>query len=136
MTTEDNDPALDLPSGSLDPVKARDAARDPTRPGEKCRAPPARWTPVVDREKCEGKKDCVEVCPYSVFELGTLTDAEFESLSYVGRLKAKRHDRRTSRTPRAAECRACGLCVVACPEDALSLALVRGPEGAPIGPVP
>ncbi len=131
-----DDSGLDLPSGSLDPVKARAAAKDPTRPGERCRAPAARWVPVVDREKCEGKKDCVEVCPYSVFELGTLTDAEFASLSYVGRLKAKRHERRTSRTPRAAECRACGLCVVACPEDAITLARVPAADAAPTGPRP
>ena len=111
----------ELPPGSLDPAKARRAAADPARPGEKCRAAPAEWTPIVDRNKCEGKRDCVDVCPYSVFELGTLTDIEFDALSTVGRLKARRHERRTSRTPRAAACQACGLCVVACPEDAITL---------------
>jgi 4Fe-4S ferredoxin len=122
------EPAVDdgsLPPGSRDPAKARKAALDPTRPGEKCHAAPGQWIPIIDREKCEGKNDCVVVCPYSVFELGTLTDAEFDSLSFVGRLKAKRHDRKTSRTPLASACRACGLCVVACPEDAISLTLSR-----------
>jgi len=110
-----------LPPGSRDPSKARAAALDPHRPGEKCHAAPGQWTPVIDREKCEGKSDCVVVCPYSVFELGTLTDPEFDALSFVGRLKAKRHGRQTSRTPLAAACRACGLCVVACPEEAIAL---------------
>lgn len=110
-----------LPGGSRDPVKARSAAAHPQRPGEKCLAPPNRWVPVVDRAKCEGKEDCVVVCPFSVFELGTLTDAEYQGLGLVGRMKARSHDRKTSRTPRADQCRACGLCVVACPEDAIRL---------------
>jgi 4Fe-4S ferredoxin len=63
----------------------------------------------------------VAVCPYSVFQLGTLTDGEYDDLGFVGRLKARSHDRRTARTPRAEECRACGLCVVACPEKAITL---------------
>lgn len=119
MTATDAD--LGLPSGSRDASKARRAALDPARPGEKCRAPVARWEPAVDRNKCEGKSDCVDVCPYSVFELGTLTDSEFADLTTLGRLKARRHELRTSRTPRAESCRACGLCVVACPEDAITL---------------
>jgi len=111
----------ELPSGSRDPTKARRAARDPDRPGEKCRAPAGSWRPVIDREKCEGKEDCVDVCPYSVFELGKLTDAEYDALGFFGKMKARRHDRNTSRTPRAEACRACGLCVVACPEEAIAL---------------
>ncbi len=116
---------LGLPPGSLDVAKARRAAADPRRPGEKCRAEPGTWTPRIDRNKCEGKKDCVEVCPYSVFELGTLTPEEFDGLTTLGRLKARRHELRTSRTPRAQACQGCGLCVVACPEDAISLVRVR-----------
>lgn len=119
MSATDAD--LGLPAGSRDASKARRAALDPARPGEKCRAPAARWEPAVDRNKCEGKSDCVDVCPYSVFELGTLTDSEFAALTTLGRLKARRHELRTSRTPRAESCRACGLCVVACPEDAITL---------------
>jgi 4Fe-4S ferredoxin len=110
-----------LPLGSKDPTKARKAAADTARPGEKCLASPGIWAPIIDREKCEGKEDCVAVCPYSVFELGTLTSSEYNSLGFVGRLKARSHDRRTARTPRAGSCRACGLCVVACPEEAISL---------------
>lgn len=65
------------------------------------------------------------MCPYSVFELGTLTEAEYTSLSFMGRIKARGHDRKTARTPNLAACRACGLCVVACPEDAIRLRRVR-----------
>jgi len=115
------DPGSTIPSGSKDPAKARLAALDPSRPGEKCLAPPGRWVPVIDRSKCEGKKECVEVCPYSVFELGSLTEDEFYSMKLMGQLKAIRHGRKTARTPLAEACRACGLCVVVCPEDAISL---------------
>ncbi len=114
----------ELPDGSRDPAKARLAARDPARPGEACRAPAGRWVPRVDRRRCEGKQDCVAVCPYDVFELGTLSDDEFAALGLLGRIRARAHELRTARTPNASECRACGLCVVACPEDALVLVRV------------
>ncbi|MFY9717465.1 MAG: ferredoxin family protein [Thermoplasmata archaeon] len=127
MTAPAADAIGTLPAGSRDPIKARKAARDPNRPGEQCRAAPGRWTPVIDRDRCEGKSDCVAVCPYSVFDLGRLTDAEYLAMGYLARLKARHHDRATSRTPRSEECRGCGLCVVACPEDAVTLTLIPGP---------
>ena len=105
----------------LDLEKARKAARDPKRPGENCRAEPAKFVPVIDRGRCEGKHDCVEVCPYSVFEVRRIDDADFERLSFFGRLKSRAHGRKTAYTPGAADCRACGLCVVACPEEAITL---------------
>ncbi len=122
----DADDTLGLPGGSRDRAKARSAAGDPNRPGERCRAPPGRWIPIVDRTKCEGKEDCVVVCLYDVFQLGTLTEAEYGALGIVGRMKARAHDRRTSRTPHADACRACGLCVVACPEKAIRLQRTEG----------
>lgn len=109
---------------SLNREKARKAAAEPARQGEHCSATPGAWTPVVARGKCEGKGDCVEVCPYGVFEVGRLGDQDFAALSFLGRLKSRVHGRKTAFTPKAAECRACGLCVVACPEDALTLVRV------------
>src|SRR5690348_6857539 len=61
----------------LDKEKARKAAAHPARPGEECRAPAGSYQPVVDRSKCEGKNDCVEVCPYQVFEVRRMDDADF-----------------------------------------------------------
>jgi NAD-dependent dihydropyrimidine dehydrogenase PreA subunit len=106
---------------SKSPEKARRAAADPARPGEKCKAAPGTWIPVVDRSRCEGKKDCVEVCPYAVFEVRRIDDAEYRALPLLGRLKLRVHGMKTSYTPGAADCHACGLCVVACPEDAVTL---------------
>jgi NAD-dependent dihydropyrimidine dehydrogenase PreA subunit len=106
---------------SLNPDKARKAAGDSDRPGEDCRAEPGSYRVVVDRNRCEGKGDCVEVCPYNVFAVSTITDADFTELSFLGKLKSRAHRKQTSYTPKLDACQACGLCVVACPEDALEL---------------
>jgi 4Fe-4S ferredoxin len=106
---------------SKKPDKARRAAAHPDRPGEKCRAEPARYVPVVDRARCEGKNDCVAVCPYDVFEVRRMDDHDFAALGLLAKLKSIAHGRKTAYTVRADACRACGLCVVACPEHALKL---------------
>ncbi|HVO30632.1 MAG TPA: 4Fe-4S binding protein [bacterium] len=100
----------------------RQALADPNRPGENCRAPAGTWVPVINQARCEGKADCVVVCPYGVFEVGTLTDEEFGALGFFARLKSRAHGRKTARTPKADLCRACGYCVVVCPEKAITLA--------------
>lgn len=73
---------------SLNKDKARRAAKHPERPGEQCRAEPGRWVPRIDRNRCEGKADCVEVCPYGVFEVRRMADEDFAGLRWVGKLKA------------------------------------------------
>jgi NAD-dependent dihydropyrimidine dehydrogenase PreA subunit len=108
-------------AGRLDKEKARRAARDPKRPGEKCSAVPGKYLPVVDRGACEGKRDCVEVCPYDVFEVRRIDDSDFAKLSFMGKMKSRAHDRQTAYAPKANLCQACGLCVVACPEKAITL---------------
>jgi NAD-dependent dihydropyrimidine dehydrogenase PreA subunit len=106
---------------AFDRAKARRAARHPRRPGEQCRAEPAAYEPRVDRSRCEGKRDCVAVCPYGVFEVRRIEDHDFQALSFLGRLKSRVHGRLTAYTPHADACQACGLCVVACPERAITL---------------
>src|SRR4051794_32958171 len=110
--------------GEPDTEKARRAAHHPDRPGERCRASPAAYAPIVDRARCEGKSDCMDVCPHSVFEVRRIDDADFAALSFVGRLKSRAHGRKSAYTPRADACQACGLCVVVCPEKAVTLRLV------------
>jgi NAD-dependent dihydropyrimidine dehydrogenase PreA subunit len=105
----------------IETEKARRAARHPERPGEDCRAAPGLFRPVVDRGRCEGKHDCVDVCPHDVFEVRRMDDEDFARLSLLGRLKSVAHGRKSAYTPAADQCRACGLCVVACPEKAIAL---------------
>jgi 4Fe-4S ferredoxin len=106
---------------SKNPEKAKRAAAHPDRPGEACKAAPASWGPVIDKRRCEGKGDCVEVCPYNVFEVGTIDEQEFRAMPFMIRLKLRVHGKRTALTPKLDACQACGLCVVACPEHAIKL---------------
>jgi NAD-dependent dihydropyrimidine dehydrogenase PreA subunit len=101
--------------------KKRRAASDPARPGQRCNADPGAWLPVVDHARCEAKGDCVIVCPNDVFEVRRIEQPDFAALPLLAKLKVVAHRRDTAYTPRLADCRACGLCVVACPEAAISL---------------
>jgi NAD-dependent dihydropyrimidine dehydrogenase PreA subunit len=87
-----------------------------------CRAQPGEFVPVVDRARCEGKAECVEVCPFDVFEVRRIDDADFAPLGVLAKLKSLVHGRKTAYTPRASACEACGKCVAACPEKAIKLA--------------
>ena len=46
---------------------------------EDCRGEPGTVAPVVDRNRCEGKEDCLRVCPVDVFEIRTLSPVERSS---------------------------------------------------------
>jgi NAD-dependent dihydropyrimidine dehydrogenase PreA subunit len=81
--------------------------------------------PVVDRNRCEAKADCVAVCPYHVFELRALAPSDREGQSWLGRLKTWAHGGRQAYVVRPDDCHACQRCVEACPEDAIRLAPAR-----------
>ena len=87
-----------------------------------CRGNPGKVAPVIDRNRCEGKEDCVVVCPYDVFEMAILGPEERRALTLLGRIKAWAHGNRQAFVVRADACHACNLCVAACPEDAIVLA--------------
>ncbi|HEY1828852.1 MAG TPA: 4Fe-4S binding protein [Acidimicrobiales bacterium] len=118
-----------VPAGAArrtNPAKVKQARANPNRPGEKCRAEPGRFIPVIDHGRCEGKRDCVEVCPYDVFEVSRISNADFGALGVLNKLKSVAHQRHTAYAVRADACHACGLCVVACPESAITLMPAAG----------
>lgn len=92
-----------------------------------CREEAGRVVPVVDRSRCEAKAACVDACPYDVFEVRRIDDADFRALSLLGKLKSLAHGRRTAYTPRADACHACGRCVQVCPEGAIRLRRADAP---------
>ncbi len=77
--------------------------------------------PVVNFNKCEAKGPCIQVCPYEVFQLQEITQENYARLSFLGKLKTKVHGRKKAVVVQSEACHACGLCVTACPEKAISL---------------
>jgi len=90
-----------------------------------CKGTPGKVVPVVDRNRCEAKEDCVAVCPYHVFEVRALAPEDRAGLSIVGRLKTWAHGGRQAYVVRPGDCHACQRCVEACPEDAIRLVPLR-----------
>jgi 4Fe-4S ferredoxin len=95
-----------------------------------CRGESGRVAPVVDRNRCEAKGECVQLCPYDVFEIRPLGESERAALSWRGRLKAWAHGNQQAFVVRADDCHACQLCIDACPEQALRLAPLRAADRA------
>ena len=90
-----------------------------------CKVVPGRVAPVVDKNRCEAKEECVRVCPYDVFEMRKLTRQDKAGMSLLGRLKSAAHGNRQAFVLNPESCNACNLCVEACPEQAIRLAPFR-----------
>jgi 4Fe-4S ferredoxin len=86
-----------------------------------CKQTPGVIRPVIDRNRCEGKKECVAVCPYNVFAIATVAPEMRRGLSLRGKLKGFAHRWQQAFAVNAGACHACGLCVSACPEKAITL---------------
>jgi len=79
------------------------------------------FRPHVDRNRCEGSAVCAAICPYQVYTIGTLPKQERRGLSAAGWLKGYVHRWQQALTVNAQACHACGLCIAACPEQAITL---------------
>jgi NAD-dependent dihydropyrimidine dehydrogenase PreA subunit len=81
-----------------------------------CKQKPGAFRPVIDRNACEGKADCVRVCPVNVFAIDTLPPEQRSGLSFKGRVKGFAHRWKQAVLINPNNCEACGLCIQACPE--------------------
>jgi len=86
-----------------------------------CKQKPGAVIPLVNLTRCEGKGDCVNVCPEQVFELRTIETTDYQAFNWLQKLKLRVHGMQVAYSPNANACRACGLCVTACPEEAITL---------------
>lgn len=125
-----SNPHESAPVRRIDPRKVRRAVRHPGRPGVDCNAPSGTFVPVVDHARCEAKGDCVQVCPYDIFYVTRIDDADYRTLPWIGKLRVRIHRMQTAYTPRGDRCRACGLCIVACPQRAIDLICLADPTPA------
>ena len=57
--------------------------------------------PVVNLAKCEGKDDCVRVCPENVFEVRRIEDNDYRALNVLQRFKQRVHGMQVAYTPNA-----------------------------------
>ena len=86
-----------------------------------CREQPGAVARVVDRDRGEGKAECVGLWPYGVFEIRRLVSEERAGRSLRGKLKAWAHGWKQANVAHPESCRGCRLCVQNCPEQALAL---------------
>lgn len=99
-------------------MKPTETSSDPVS----CSQTAGTVVPVIDRNRCEGKAACVAVCPTRVFVVGVLAKDARGGLSLRGRLKGFAHGWKQALIADPDACEACGRCVAACPEKAITLA--------------
>ena len=79
------------------------------------------YAPIINLDKCESDGHCISVCPNDVLIPKDLSEAEYKTLSFIGKLKTKAHGRKKAVVINPNDCIACGECVKICPEKAIKL---------------
>ncbi len=82
--------------------------------------------PIVNFNKCEAKGVCTHVCVHDVFKIRQITVEQFSELTFLGKIKTLFSDNRKAFVEKPELCFNCGLCVSACPENAIRLVEVLG----------
>jgi ferredoxin len=71
-----------------------------------CSQDPGVIGPLVELGRCEGKGDCVRVCPENVFQVRRIDAADYRTLNLLHKLKLRVHGMEVAYTPNADTCRA------------------------------
>jgi NAD-dependent dihydropyrimidine dehydrogenase PreA subunit len=85
------------------------------------RQAPGIFMPVINASRCDGKGHCVDVCRERVIALKPAEGDHVEDQSLLQRLHLRLFGRRLAYLRNQASCTACGRCVSACPEQAITL---------------
>lgn len=85
-----------------------------------CKEEGNKLRPIVNFNNCGAKEDCVAVCPYDVFEIRPIRAEDKANLNLKGKIKTFFFKNKAYLTD-SSLCHACGLCVQACPENAIKL---------------
>ena len=76
---------------------------------------------TINKNKCDGCGICAENCPGNVFIVREISQAEFDSLKLIGKLKIKVKGKLRSYIFSEEDCIECGTCVNNCHERAIKL---------------
>jgi NAD-dependent dihydropyrimidine dehydrogenase PreA subunit len=93
-----------------------------------CKQAPGQFVPVINLGRCEGKGECVSICPEQVFELRRIDPTDFGRLGALQKIKLRIHGMKVAYSPNAQACLACAQCITACPEEAITLARSHHPS--------
>ncbi|MBN8886340.1 MAG: 4Fe-4S dicluster domain-containing protein [Rudaea sp.] len=75
--------------------------------------------PLVDSERCLGDAGCVSVCPYDVLALQPVDAASHDDLPESTRFLLSLSGGLQAVVVAPERCRACGLCLAVCSQDAI-----------------
>ncbi|WP_347261961.1 ferredoxin family protein [Rudaea sp.] len=85
-------------------------------------------SPRIDQARCLGDAGCVEVCPYDVLVLRPLQADGYAALPESTRFLLSLSGGLQAATAAPERCRACGLCIAVCSQQAIFLHERREPD--------